>query len=305
MIIDAHNHPDWHGHDLDAFLANMSQHKIDATWLLSWECPPDEWEHASFSIAQSAAAPGPIPFARCLSYAERAPGKFVLGYAPDPRRPEAIDQLNAAVAIHGVRVCGELKLRMMYDNPDALRLYRECAKLKLPVTVHLDYAFDTGAKYPRPNWWYGGGIEAFERAIRACPETIFCGHAPGFWAHISGDGRHDKEAYPSGKVAPGGKIIALLRQCPNLYCDLSGFSGHNALNRDHAFAKDFLLEFQDRVLFGRDFFDNQHRQLLDSLGLPPKTLSKIYAGNALKLAPRRGQPGQGGRPKSGRAGRSV
>ena len=29
----------------------------------------------------------------------------------------------------------------------------------------LDYEFDTGRRYPRPNWWYGGPIEAFERAI--------------------------------------------------------------------------------------------------------------------------------------------
>ena len=36
-IIDAHNHPDWHGHNLEKFLANMAQNGIDKTWLLSWE----------------------------------------------------------------------------------------------------------------------------------------------------------------------------------------------------------------------------------------------------------------------------
>ena len=284
-IIDAHNHPDWHGHNLDKFLANMTEHHIDATWLLSWECPPDEYAWGNYSATLGVDSVGPIPFSRCISYAERAPGKFVLGYAPDPRRPEAIDQLNAAVAIYGVRVCGELKLRMMYDNRDALRMFRECAKLKLPVTVHIDYEFDTGTKYPRPNWWYGGGIEAFERAIQACPETIFCGHAPGFWAHISGDGKHDKEAYPKGKVAPGGKLIAMLRQYENLYCDWSAGSGLNALKRDPAFARDFILEFQDRLLYARDYFDNLHQEFLNSLGLPAAVLAKIYSGNALKLVP--------------------
>ncbi len=39
MIIDAHNHPDWHGHDLAKFLANMDANGIDVTWLLSWEAP--------------------------------------------------------------------------------------------------------------------------------------------------------------------------------------------------------------------------------------------------------------------------
>lgn len=282
-IIDAHNHPDWHGHDLEKFLANMAKFNIDVTWLLSWECPPDEYARGSYAAALGVDSAGPMPFARCISYAERSPGKFVLGYAPDPRRPEAIDQLNAAVAIYGVRVCGELKLRMMYDNRDALRMFRECAKLKLPVTVHIDYEFDNGVIYPRPNWWYGGGIEAFERAIQACPETIFCGHAPGFWAHISGDGQHDKAAYPKGKVVPGGKLIAMLRQYPNLYCDISAGSGLNALSRDPEFTRDFLVEFQDRILYARDYFDNKHQEFLNILGLSPETLSKIYSGNALKL----------------------
>ncbi|NPV80379.1 MAG: amidohydrolase family protein [Firmicutes bacterium] len=285
MIIDAHNHPDWHGHDLARFLANMEKYNIDKTWLLSWEAPSDEYD-PSYNYAIPYVGPGgPIPFARCLSYAERAPGKFVLGYAPDPRRPEAIDQLQAAVEIYGVRLYGELKLRMTYDNPDALRMFRFCGQRGIPVIVHIDYEFDSGRKYPRPNWWYGGGIEAFERAIQACPDTIFLGHGPGFWAHISGDDQYNKSAYPSGKVVPGGKVISMLRKYPNLYCDLSAGSGCNALKRDLEFAKDFLLEFQDRLLYARDYFDNAHQEVLNSLGLPDDVLSKIYSGNALRLVP--------------------
>ncbi|MBU0714617.1 MAG: amidohydrolase [Verrucomicrobia bacterium] len=285
MIIDAHNHPDWCGYNLEKYLANMAKYNIDVTWLLSWECPADEYAPGNIIAMPDIGPNGPIPFARCISYAERAPAKFVLGYAPDPRRPEAIDHLQAMMDIYGVRVCGELKLRMMYDNPDALRLYRFCGKKRLPVTVHIDYEFDTGAIYPRPNYWYGGGIEAFERAIQACPETIFCGHAPGFWAHISGDGKHDKEAYPKGKVMPGGKLIAMLRQYENLYCDWSAGSGANALIRDPDFAKDFVLEFQDRLLYARDYFDNQHQEFMNGLDLPAAVLAKIYSGNALKLVP--------------------
>ncbi|NSW89131.1 MAG: amidohydrolase family protein [Firmicutes bacterium] len=287
MIIDAHNHADWHGHNLERFLENMKQYNIDKTWLLTWECPPDEYDPSyNYCINVDAAnAGGPISFARCLSYVERAPDKFVLGFAPDPRKPDAIDRLRAAIEIYGVRVYGELKLRMMYDNPDAIRIYKFCGEKGLPVIVHIDYEFDTGRKYPRPNWWYGGGIDAFERAIKACPETIFLGHAPGFWAHISGDDKYDKEPYPKGKVLPGGKLIDMLRKYPNLYCDLSAGSGCNALSRDPEFAKEFLIEFQDRVLYARDYFDNRHQEFLNSLGLPREVLDKIYSGNALKLVP--------------------
>jgi predicted TIM-barrel fold metal-dependent hydrolase len=284
MIIDAHNHPDWHGHNLERFLENMEKHGIDRTWLLSWESPVDEYS-PQYNYVSLGDPWGPIPFARCLAYKERAPDKFVLGYAPDPRRPDAIDRLQAAIEIYGVGVYGELKLRMMYDNPDALRMFRFCGEMGLPVVVHIDYEFDTGSKYPRPNWWYGGGIEAFERAVRACPGTIFNGHAPGFWAHISGDDQYDKVGYPGGAVAPGGKVVEMLRQYDNLYGDLSAGSGFNALQRDREFAKDFVLEFQDRLLYARDYFDNRHQEFLNSLGLPAEVLTKIYAGNALRLVP--------------------
>jgi predicted TIM-barrel fold metal-dependent hydrolase len=286
VIVDAHNHPDWHGHDLARFVANMDQYGIALTWLLTWECPEDEYD-PSYNNVVPAGPDGPIPLARVLSYVERAPGRFVPGYCPDPRRPDAIDRLKAAVDIWGVRVCGELKLRMMYDNPDALRLYRHCGKAGLPVTVHIDYEFETGHAYPRPSWWYGGGIEAFARAVQACPDTVFLGHAPGFWAHISGDDKAAKEIYPEGAVAPGGRLIELLRQHPNLFCDLSAGSGRTALARDKAHARDFLVEFQDRVLFGRDWFDNAHQELLAELGLPRGALQKIHSGNALRLVPPR------------------
>jgi predicted TIM-barrel fold metal-dependent hydrolase len=284
VIIDAHNHPDWHGHNLDRFLQNMADYHIDRTWLLSWESPVDEYA-PHYNYVSLGDEWGPIPFARCLHYKERAPDRFVLGYAPDPRRPDAIDRVQAAIEIYGVQVYGELKLRMMYDNPDALRLFRFCGEKGLPVTVHIDYEFDTGRKYPRPNWWYGGGIEAFERAIRACPGTTFIGHAPGFWAHISNDGQFDQVAYPKGPVIAGGKVVEMFRQYPNLYADLSAGSGLGALSRDPAFAQEFCLEFQDRLLYARDDFDNRHQEFLNSLGLPGEVLAKIYAGNALKLVP--------------------
>lgn len=286
MIIDAHNHPDWHGHNFEKFIANMDVNHIDVTWLLTWECPNDEHDPAFNPVMPGCGLEmGPLPFSRCLSYVERAPQRFVLGFCPDPRRPDSIDRLKAMKEIYGVRVCGELKLRMTYDNPDALRMFRFCGKEGLPVIVHIDYEFDAGRPYPRPSWWYGGGIEALERAVKACPDTVFIGHAPGFWAHISGDDKFDKESYPAGPVVSGGALPGMLRAFPNLWCDLSAGSGWNAMNRDHDFARNFLIEFHDRVIYGRDYFDSRHQELLNSLGLPVETLEKIYCGNALRLVP--------------------
>ncbi|NLZ69761.1 MAG: amidohydrolase family protein [Clostridiaceae bacterium] len=287
MIIDVHNHPDWHGHDLDRFVANMDKYGIDKTWLLSWECPNHEYESNYIHAIPNPGPDGPISFARCLSYAERCPDRFVLGYAPDPRQPFAVQKLRAAVEIFGVRVCGEVKLRMFLDNWDALDMYRYCGEAGLPVIVHLDYRLycqDSQNAYHQ-DWWYGGAIENFENATAACPETNFLGHAPGFWAHISGDDKYLTESYPSGKVQPGGKLIAMLDKYPNLYCDISAGSGCNALRRDPEFARGFLIEYQDRICYGRDYFDNIHQEFLNSLDLPQEVLDKIYFRNALKLVP--------------------
>jgi predicted TIM-barrel fold metal-dependent hydrolase len=282
MRIDCHNHPDWHGHDLKKFLADLDEKRIDKSFVLSWECNVDEYEPDSaryFAYGPE----GPIPFSRCLSYVERAPDRFLLGYAPDPRKPDACERLRAMTAIYGVQMCGELKLRMMYDDLDALRMYRVAGELGLPVLVHIDYEFPNSYNFPRPNWWYGGGIEPFARAVAACPDTVFVGHAPGFWAHISNDDQFDKVAYPSGKVVPGGRIVQLLDRYPNLFCDTSGGSGCNALTRDPAYALEFLTKYQDRILFGRDDFNSDLQDFLDSLPLPADVRAKIDSGNLERL----------------------
>jgi predicted TIM-barrel fold metal-dependent hydrolase len=80
-------------------------------------------------------------------------------------------------------------------------------------------------------------------------------------------------------------VVAVLRECPNLWCDLSAGSGIGALKRDPGFAKEFLTEFQDRILYARDYFDNVHQEFLNSLDLPEDVLAKIYSGNALRLVP--------------------
>ena len=287
-IIDAHNHPDWVGYNLDKFLANMDQYRISQTWLLNWETR--EYEYLTYYNEVTPAkllggqADGPIAFARCISYAERAPGRFILGYAPDPRLPHACAALKAASSIYGVKICGEVKCRMMYDSPDALRLFRLAGELKMPVVLHMQYDHQNVCKQPWTEW-YGGSIYTLERALQACPETIFLGHAPGFWIHISEDEYCRNEDYPpeNAKVVENGRITELLRKYPNLYCDISAGSGRLALSRDLGHARRFLLEFNDRILYARDNFSNDHQELLSSLDLPQHVLKNIYHGNAERL----------------------
>ena len=63
------------------------------------------------------------------------------------------------------------------------------------------------------------------------------------------------------------------------------FRGARALSRDLEFTRKFLIDYQDRMLFGRDQFDNGLCDILLSLNLPADVLAKILSGNALRLVP--------------------
>ena len=281
MIIDIHNHADYHGYSAEKMVQNMDEHGIDFTCLLSWEAPLYDYDPAT-KYAISPFSDSPVPFERCVAYKEKAPDRFLLGYAPDPRKPDSIGRLKAAINLYDLSMYGELKLRMMYDNPDAIRIYRFCGENGLPVLMHFDYELG-GGSYPWSSYWFGGGIDALERVLALCPETNFIGHAPGFWAHISNDELYKTVAYPKAPVIPGGKIEILLEKYSNLYCDISAGSGNNALSRDHDFSRKFLETWQDRILFGRDYYDGVHQALLESLSLPAAILEKIYCGNARRI----------------------
>ena len=84
-------------------------------------------------------------------------------------------------------------------------------------------------------------------------------------------------------MLPGGRIPELLEKYPNLYCDLSAGSGCNALSRDPEFGKKFLITWQDRCVYARDYFDNIHQEFINSLNLDQEVCDKIYYKNALKL----------------------
>ena len=95
------------------------------------------------------------------------------------------------------------------------------------------------------------GLPGLAKVLATFPRVNFLGHAQGFWSNISGDvtpAQH--QSYPAGPVAPGGALDALLDKYPNLYCDLSAGSGHNAIARDPAFGRAFVVRRASRLVFG-------------------------------------------------------
>jgi predicted TIM-barrel fold metal-dependent hydrolase len=229
----------------------------------------------------------PNSFRLCWEYKQKAPDRFILGYAPDPRKADAVQRMRAAIANYNVQICGEVKLRMMYDNPDAIDLFRFCGENGLPVTLHFDNAGaqKTGREFPRRSWWYGGDIDTLERVLKLCPETNFLGHAPGFWCHISNDNLGETIAYPTGPVIPGGRIEQLLEKYGNLYCDMSAGSCLTALSRDPEYTKKLILAHPEKFIFARDYYDSRMYNFIESLALPDDIREKVYHANAERITP--------------------
>ncbi len=188
MLIDSHQHVFWCGRNDDGLIADMDEHGIKKAWLLSWEISPQENDPSYHDMlnpehCRSDGTHAGIPLSDLLKARDRYPDRFILGYCPHPCLGDAPSLLQAAHRIHGVRVCGEWKFRILFDDPRCLNLFRKAGSLGMPVVLHLDvpYRMDPqfGIMTYRPNW-YGGSVAHLQRALEACPETAFIGHAPGF-----------------------------------------------------------------------------------------------------------------------------
>jgi hypothetical protein len=296
MIIDSHQHVFWHGRDDAGLVADMDEQGIRQAWLLSWEILPHEDERSYHGVLnpRHVRPDGThlgIPLSDLLLTRDRYPDRFVLSYCPHPQLPDAPKLFEAAYHIHRARVCGEWKFRLPFDDPRCLELFRKAGELRCPVVLHLDVPYLPDPETGRPVYqrsWYGGTVANLERALIACPETTFIGHAPGFWREISGDADDAPKAYPTGPVQPGGRLYGLFERYPNLYADLSAGSALGALRRDREHARSFLCRFADRLLFGRDFYGGELLEFLASLELPSEVRDRILHENARRLVPEDG-----------------
>ena len=186
-----------------------------------------------------------------IAICARRPARLIPFCLIDPRygnRPDVdFGPLLEEYTARGCKGIGEMLPKLDVDDARALNLYRQAAKFELPVLFDMNDG----------PWGYGlcddYGLPKLEHALQTCPETVFIGHGPTFWAEISADVPADKRSgYPPGPIVPGGAVPRLMRQYANLWADTSAGSGCNALTRDPAFGIEFLDEFQDKMLFGVD-----------------------------------------------------
>jgi len=244
MLIDVHGHigrivPDRREFiDVTNLIAKMDAWDIDVTCVLALS------EHPEGAYLESGTED---VIAACAKY----PDRLVPFCLIDPRYGNRADMdfghLLEEYKMRGCKGIGELLPKLDFDDPRCLNLYRQAGQFGLPVLFDMQ---------DRPDG-YGlrdeFGLPRLERALQSCPETVFIGHGPTFWAEISGEvPAENRSGYPSGPIAPAGAVPRLMRQYPNLWADTSAGSGNNALTRDPVFGIEFMDEFQDKLMFGTD-----------------------------------------------------
>jgi hypothetical protein len=173
---------------------------------------------------------------------------------------------------------GEHKCGVPIDQPGNLEVFRAAGELKLPVLLHMDNIRNTDTP----------GLPGLEKVLQEVPQSNFIGHAPAFWASISGDATQaDLGGYPKGPVTPGGALDRLMEKYPNLYGEFSAGSGANSILRDKEFGREFLIRRADRLLFGTDYLaagqEIPQFELFESFDLPEEVKVKIFRENARRI----------------------
>ena len=188
-----------------------------------------------------------------LEICRRRPERFIPFCNIDPRGIANSESTDFSVWIdwykaRGCRGVGEFMPNMNFCDPRVRNIFRQFEKAGLPVI------FDDTVRVGRS---YGlvddPGLPQLEETLRTFPKLVLFGHGPAFWSEIGVlETPADRGGYPRYPVRAEGAVPKLFRRYPNLWGDLSAFSGFNALARDVDYAVKFLDEFQDRLCFGTD-----------------------------------------------------
>ncbi|MDX1430393.1 MAG: amidohydrolase family protein [Rhodothermales bacterium] len=230
---------------------------------------------------------------------------------------ETADQLEADVR-HGAKglkifknlgmtVKDSTGMRVPVDDPRIDPVWRKCGELGIPVLIH--------SADPSPFWdekdrfnerWF----ELKQRPDRYRPPDEF---PP--WEQIISEQhnvfrKHRDTRFISAHLGWLGndleRLGALLEELPNVYTELGAVLAE--LGRQPRFARDFLIKYQERILFGKDawtpheyhvyfrafetadeYFDYYRKRhahwKIYGMDLPDDVLQDIYYRNAVRILP--------------------
>lgn len=252
-IIDIHQHTDYNGRDNKYLLDHQCAMGATTTILLPAGRPYNS--AATHYGASNGLADVCTGNEVCYEYAKQHSKKFLYGANEVPDYPGAINVIEKFLK-KGAVVIGEQKFGVECDSPEMQKIYQLAQEYDVPVLMHWLYKK------------YNYGFDRFHTMLEKYPKVNFIGHAQSWWAHTDKNYVDtikilSTEMYPKGKVTPGGLTDRLLRDYPNMFGDLSGSSGYNALTRDEDQAREFITRHQDKLLFGSDcpdpaYFNGKH-----------------------------------------------
>lgn len=224
---------------------------------------------------------------------DRFPDRFMWFCNVDPRAMDNDDKTDLGYLLSfykglGAKGVGEITCQIYGDDRKLDNLYSYAEELDMPVLIHIS---------PRFDFYYGLvdelGLPRLEKMLKKHPKLKILGHSQCFWSEISADNTEEtRNIYPKGKVTDG-RIAQLMREYPNLYCDLSAGSGANAMMRDPEYCYCFFEEFSDRILYGCDIcaVTNEHQYMfsdflyksVEEKSISIETYSKIVRENAMRI----------------------
>ncbi|GIW97818.1 MAG: hypothetical protein KatS3mg111_1151 [Pirellulaceae bacterium] len=323
-VVDIHTHFRYRlRHDpqqLDAFVELMDRHRIAVCTSLDGRLGQELEEHMRYlwtryrerfcifaNIDWRGDAPEDVP----AQWACHQPG-FVR---------HTVEQLRAAQrrGISGVKVFKQFGLH--YRNPDGsliaiddprfAPIWDACGKLGLPVILHtadpsafFDPIDATNERYEElrrhPEWHYPAGRFPSRDELHAARDRLFARHPHTLFiaAHLGNDGEDLQQT------------ARLLDTFPNVVVEFA--SRISELGRQPYSAREFLIRYQDRVLFGTDgpwpeqryryywrfletddeYFPYSEKPFppqgfwrIYGVHLPDEVLRKIYYANAARLIP--------------------
>jgi predicted TIM-barrel fold metal-dependent hydrolase len=198
--------------------------------------------------------------------------------------------------------------RLHLDDPELDPVWETAARLKIPVFIHvgdpseffqpIDYQNERWLElslYPDRRYQDRSRFPSFEE-LMAERDRLIAKHPRTIWvlAHL---GWHANDLARLGRM---------LDSFPNLYSEVGAVLYD--LGRQPRTAREFLIKYQDRILFGKDSFqpdeypyywrvfetDDEYFDYyrgyhafwkMYGLALPDSVLKKVYYQNALKLIP--------------------
>ena len=198
----------------------------------------------------------------------------------------------------GCKGIGEVMPNLPINHPMVQNLFKHAEAVGLPLTFDL-----MGRMGGMFGLYDDPGLPQLEHSLQRFSDLVILAHSTAFWAEI---GRlrtpadrsitlrsdwYGTGGLPDYPIKEEGAVPWLFRRYPNLYGDLSGECGHNAMARDRAYGIRFMNEFQDRLFFATDIcgpdmpflLDDYLVELRDSGEISETVFSKIARENAVRL----------------------